>query len=140
MAYGDKVLEQDSLTSTLPDGSASITIGYNVSIGFDGTEKTGIQGIKDFIATLADNDENTQKLTQMVNVLLKPNKLGMLNPSNIIQLNSLRESMKSEKFNDNLDIIVNAQIRIKSTMFVSGWKFIEMPETIKKKLEFRFSI
>lgn len=140
MVYGDKANAQDTHTSTLPDGSASITIGNNVSIGFDGTEKIGIQGIKDYISTLADSDENTGKLTKMVNVLLKPNKMGMLNPSNIIQLNSLRADLNSESFNENLDIIVNAQFRQKSTMFVSGWKFIEIENTPKKKIEFRFSI
>lgn len=139
--YGDKVKEQDTHTSTLPDGSASITIGYNVSIGFDGTEKIGIQGIKEFITTLTDDDENTAKLSAMVNVLLKESKkTGMLNPSNIVQLNSLREKLQSQEFNDNLDIIINAQIRVKSTMFVSGWKFITPENGIKKKLEFRFSI
>lgn len=140
MAYGDKAKDQDTHTSTLPDGSASITIGNNVSIGFDGTEGVGIQGIKDYITTLADSDENTVKLTKMVNVLLKPNKLGTLNPSNIIQLNSLRGDLNSKQFNDNLDIIVAAQIRVKSTMFVSGWKFIEIENMPKKKIEFRFSI
>jgi hypothetical protein len=140
MVYGDKVLDQDTHTSTLQDGSASITIGNNVSIGFNGTEKIGIEGIKKYITTLTDDDENTAKLTKMVNVLLKPNKQGVLNPSNIIQLNSLRADLNSEEFNENLDIIVEAQIRIKSTMFVSGYKFIEREGQPKRKLEFRFSI
>ncbi|MBY0485658.1 MAG: hypothetical protein K2P85_00465 [Flavobacteriaceae bacterium] len=139
MVYGEKVHNQDTHTSTLADGSASITIGNNVSINFDGTEKIGIEGIKEYIASLTDDDENTAKLTQMVNILLKPNKQGMLNPSSIIQLNGLRGSLNSEKFNENLDIIEAAQIRVKSTMFVSGWKFIEI-DGITKKLEFRFSI
>ena len=140
MVYGDKVLEQDTHTSTLQDGSASLTIGYNVSIGFNGTEKIGIEGINKYIATLAADDENTTKLTKMVNILLKPNKQGVLNPSNIIQLNSLRSDLNSEEFNENLDIIVDAQIRIKSTMFVSGYKFVEIDNVPKRKLEFRFSI
>ena len=76
----------------------------------------------------------------MVNVLLKPNKQGVLNPSNIIQLNSLRADLQSDEFNENLDIIVDAQIRIKSTMFVSGYKFVEIDNLPKRKLEFRFSI
>lgn len=139
MVYGDKVRDQDTHTSTLSDGSASITIGHNVSIGFDGTEKIGVEGIKEYISTLADDDENTTKLTKMVNILLKPNKLGMLNPSSIVQLNGLRADLNSEKFNENLDIIEKAQIRIKSTMFVSGYKMMEV-DGIKRKLEFRFSI
>ena len=141
MAYGDKVLEQDTHTSTLPDGSASITIGYNVNIGFDGTEQVGVKGIKEYMTSLTDENENTQKLKSMVNVFLKESKkTGMLNPSNIIQLNSLRAEMNSLTFNENLDIIIAAQIRNVSTMFVSGWKVIETEEGMKKKIEFRFSI
>ncbi|MCH4831608.1 hypothetical protein E5F92_002435 [Flavobacterium columnare] len=51
--YGNKVNQQDSHTSTLVDGSASITIGYNVSIGFDGTENEGVEKIREFINSLA---------------------------------------------------------------------------------------
>lgn len=139
--YGIDTYLQDSHTSTLRDGSASITIGHNVSIGFDGTESAGIQIIKDYIATLSDDDENATKLTEMVAVLLKENKkTGMLNPSSIIQLNQLREKMNSDKFNEGLDIIVEAQTKVKSSMYVSGWKFVEFENGIKKKLEFRFSI
>lgn len=139
--YGIKVFEQDTHTSTLPDGSASITIGNNVSIGFDGTEQIGVKMIKEYISTLTDDDENTKKLTEMVNVFLKESKkTGMLNPSNIIKLNSLRPQMNSEKFNEGLDIVVNAQTRVQSTMFVSGWKVIQLENEMKKKLEFRFSI
>ncbi len=139
MVYGDKVRNQDSHTSTLADGSASLTIGFNISIGFDGTEKIGIEGIKEYISSLADDDENTTKLTEMVNVLLKPNKQGVLNPISIIQLNSLKVKLNSEKFNENLEIIEKAQIRVKSTLFVSGWKIIEI-DGLPTKLLFRFSI
>jgi len=140
MVFGDKVLKQDSHTSTLEDGSASLTIGHNVSIGFNGNEKIGIEGIKAYIATLADDDENTSKLTKMVNVLLKPNKQGVLNPANIIQLNSLRAELNSEEFNTNLDIIIDSQIRVKSTMYVAGFKMINEQGKPPRKLEFRFSI
>lgn len=59
-AYGTKINEQDSHTSTLTDGSASITIGWNVSIGFDGTESAGVEKIKDFINSLADDSDKVK--------------------------------------------------------------------------------
>src|SRR5690606_8990591 len=37
--YGQEVSNQESHTSTLEGGSASMTIGQNVTIGFDGTER-----------------------------------------------------------------------------------------------------
>lgn len=138
--YGVKVNEQDSHTSTLKDGSASITIGYNVSIGFDGTESAGVEKIKGFINSLADDSDKVKKLSKMVNTFLKPNaKTGMLNPSKIIELSKLRDEFNNAEFNDGLDIIFNAQIRRQNSMYVSGWKFVEI-DGIPKKIEFRFTV
>ncbi len=139
-AYGTKINEQDSHTSTLPDGSASITIGYNVSIGFDGTESAGVEKIKNFITSLADDSDKVKKLAKMVNTFLKPNaKTGMLNPAKIIELSKLREEFNNEDFNEGLDIIFNAQVRRQNSMYVSGWKFLEI-DGIPKKVEFRFTV
>lgn len=138
--YGTERNEQDSHTSTLEDGSASITIGFNVTIGFDGTESSGVEIIKEYINSLATDDENVKKLTKMVNTFLKPNaKTGMLNPSKIIELSKLRDEFNNEKFNDGLEIIFNAQQRRQNSMYVSGWKFIDQ-NGIPKKLEFRFTV
>lgn len=140
LAYGTKINEQDSHTSTLEDGSASITIGYNVSIGFDGTESAGVEKIKNFITSLSDDSEKVKKLAKMVHTFLKPNaKTGMLNPSKIIELSKLRDEFHNEEFNQGLDIIFNAQIRRQNSMYVSGWKY-EQVEGLPKKIEFRFTI
>lgn len=138
--YGDE--NQDSHTSTLADGSASITIGHNVSINFDGTESSGVQKIRDFIKSLSDDSapEKTKKLVKMVDTFLKEHpKTGMLNPSKIIELSKLREDFNDAEFDDGLDIIFNAQIRVQNSMYVSGWKFIPV-NGIPKKLTFRFSV
>ena len=140
-AYGTKINEQDSHTSTLADGSASITIGYNVSIGFDGTESAGVEKIKDFINSLADDSDKVKKLSKMVNTFLKPNtKTGMLNPSKIIELSRLKDEFNDERFNEGLDIIFNAQIRRQNSMYISGWKFVKAEDGQSKKVEFRFTI
>lgn len=139
--YGSKVKKFESHTSTLEDGSASITIGHNVTIGFDGTESIGVEKIKEFLASLSTDDSNSKKLSKAVNTLLKPSaKTGMLNPASIIQLSKLRDDFSSELFSEGLDIIVNAQQRRVNSMYVSGWKFIkdEMDKAIK--LEFRFTV
>ena len=133
---------QDSHTSTLSDGSASITIGHNVSIAFDGTESSGIQKIRDFIASLSDenSDSKTKKLAKSVDTFLKLNpKTGQLNPSKIIELSNLRDEFDDERFNDGLDIIFNAQIRKQTSMYVSGWKVVQV-DGKPRKLTFRFSV
>lgn len=138
--YGVAINKQDSHTSTLKDGSASITVGYNVTIGFDGTEAAGVEKIKNFITSLADDSDKVRKLSKMVNTFLKPNaKTGMLNPSKIIELSKLRDEFNNEEFNEGLDIIFNAQIRRQNSMYVSGYKFVEI-EGVPKKVEFRFTV
>ncbi|MGV0854632.1 DUF3164 family protein [Empedobacter brevis] len=139
-AYGSKVNKQESHTSTLEDGSASITIGYNVSIGFDGTESEGVEKIKEFLKSLSTDEDKNKKLSAAVNTFLKPNaKTGMLNPSKIIELSKLKEEFNDERFNEGLQIIFDAQQKRKNSMYVSGWKFIEIEEK-PVKVEFRFTV
>lgn len=138
--YGDKVAKFESHTSTLEDGSASITIGHNVTIGFDGTESAGVAMIQDFLESLASDEDNVMKLSKSVRVLLKPSKkTGFMNPASIIQLNTLREEFNSEVFSNGVDIIINAQQRRISSMYVAGWKYIEV-DGRRKKLDFRFAV
>lgn len=138
--YGVKTNGQDSHTSTLEDGTASITIGYNVTIGFDGTESAGVEKIKEFINSLSNDEENVKKLSAAVNTFLKPNaKTGMLNPAKIIELSKLRSEFNDSRFDEGLEIIMNAQQRRQNSMYVSGWKFLEI-DGMPKKLEFRFTI
>ncbi|WP_435135782.1 hypothetical protein [Formosa sp. A9] len=131
---------QDSHTCTLPDGSASITIGHNVTIKFDGTESAGLEKIKQYAKSLETDDPRSQKQAKMINLLIKLNpKTQQPNPSKIIELSKLRDDFNSELFDDGLDIIFNAQIRTQNSMYVSGWKFIET-DSVPKKLTFRFSV
>ncbi|MDV4078162.1 hypothetical protein CMT44_04250 [Elizabethkingia anophelis] len=139
--YGTRINEQDSHTSTTEDGKASITIGYNVTIGFDGTESEGVRMIKEFINSLSSDEENVQKLSAAVNTFLKPNaKTGMLNPSKIIELSKLRDQYNDERFNQGLDIIFDAQQKRQNSMYVSGWQIIEDEEGKPVKVEFRFTV
>lgn len=139
--YGSKVKKFESHTSTLEDGTASITIGHNVTIGFDGTEAIGVEKIKEFLTSLSTGDSNVIKLSKAVNTLLKPSaKTGMLNPVSIIQLTKLREDFNSELFSEGLDIIINAQQRRVNSMYVSGWKYIKDENNKAIKLEFRFTV
>lgn len=137
--YGQRA--QDSYTSTTTDGRASITIGHNITIKFDGTEVVGIEKVKEFISSLADQDDNTKKLTKIVDVALKRNaKTGMLKPAKIIELNSLRDEFNSELFNEGLDIIVASQIRTRTSTFVMGYQYEDLDDGRSLKHEFRFSV
>ncbi|MEO6176804.1 MAG: hypothetical protein ABIP27_16755 [Flavobacterium circumlabens] len=134
--------DQDSYTTTLPDGSESITIGFNVAISFDGTEPAGITKIKQYLATLTGGDNtNARKLAASLNLLLKPNgKTGMLKPNVVLQLKALSEEYNDEGFNDGIEIIEKAQIFTRTTQYVRGWKYITDDHGQRKKLTFNFSV
>lgn len=137
--YGIK--KQDSHTSTLKDGSASITIGQNVVIKFDGTETAGVEKIKEYMKSLSDDSENAKKLGKIVDKKLKVNqKTGFLNPSAIIDLASLKEEFNSELFSEGLQIIIDAQVRTVTSKYVSGYKIIPIDDERTEKLEFRITI
>ena len=140
--YGVKSNEQDSHTSTLEDGSASITIGYNVSIGFDGTENAGVEKIMEVIKGLSDenDDDKKKKLAKIAETFLQPNKkTQMLNPAKIIELSKLKAEFDDERFDQGLEIIFDAQQRRQNSMYVSGWKFVQV-KGLPVKLEFRFTV
>ena len=137
--YGES--DQDSYTTTLPDGSQSITIGYNVAISFDGTEPAGISKIKQYLATLSGDNNNARKLAASLNLLLKPNgKTGMLKPNVVLQLKALRDEYNDEGFDDGIEIIEKAQIFTRTTQYVRGWTYIEGENGQRKKLTFNFSV
>ncbi|MGV9003985.1 DUF3164 family protein [Flavobacterium sp.] len=141
--YGVDKLAQDSHTITNADGDTSITIGYNVGITFDGSETAGVQKIMDYLTGISGDEENEdmKKMAETVKLLLKPSmKTKMLNPSKIIQLNQMRSTYNSPEFDEGMDIIVNAQIRQVGSSYVSGYKFIQIGDNQKKKVEFRFTV
>ncbi len=140
-AFSTKVEEQESHTYTLSDGSASITIGYNISIGFDGSESEGVKKIKDYLLSLDDNSERVRKYRKMVNIFLRPNsKTGQLNPAKIIELSTLKEEFNNTDFTEGLNIIIEAQIKRRSSMYIQGYKMVRADGEPPKKIKFRFSI
>lgn len=144
--YGLDKLDQDTHTITNPDGSASITIGFNVGITFDGSETAGVQKIMNYLTGISskeddEENENMKKMSETVKLLLKPSmKTKMLNPSKIIQLNAMRATYNSPEFDEGMDIIVNAQIRQKGSTYVSGYKFIKIGDNRNNKVKFRFTV
>ena len=141
--YGLDRLDQDSHTITNPEGTASITIGQNINITFDGSEAAGVQKIMNYLNAISgdENNEDMKKMSETVKLLLKPSlKTKMLNPAKIIQLNAMRGTYNSPEFDEGMDIIINAQLRQKGSSYVSGYKFIKMGDVPSKKVEFRFTV
>lgn len=119
--YGVKE-KQASHTFTSRDGNASIVVGYNEIIGFDGTQGAGIAKIKEVIASLSSGDENREILTDLLNTFMKADKNGNLNPTRVAELVSKKDKVKNPLFAEGVDIIVNAQFKTRTTQYVRGWQ------------------
>lgn len=130
--------DQSSHTFTARDGMASITIGHNVIIGFDGTEAAGVSKIRQYLASLGQDDETREILLRLLNTFMKPDKKGNLNPARIAELIAQKDMVKSELFSEGVDVIVNAQFKSRSSQYVRGW-YKRMGEN-GKELRLNFSI
>ncbi|RQO78083.1 hypothetical protein DBR40_09035 [Pedobacter sp. KBW01] len=133
--YGTKD-KQASHTFTSRDGNASIVVGYNEIIGFDGTEGAGVQKIKTVIAGLSADDENREVLADLLNTFLKPDKKGNLNPTRVAELVSKKDKVNNPLFSEGVDIIVAAQFKNRSSMYVRGWQRIQCENGKEIKLQF----
>ena len=138
--YGNEKREQDSHTFTLDDGSASVKVGWNVRPSFNGTEAEGIVKIREFMSSLAGESENEKLLMDMIKIFLKTDSQGDYDPRKIRELNGMRESAKSEIFNEGMDIINEAMIDIRTSRYVRGYKMVDFEEGIKKRVNFNFSV
>ncbi|AKK74466.1 hypothetical protein OK18_19240 [Chryseobacterium gallinarum] len=138
--YGNEKRNQDSHTFTLDDGTASIKIGWNVRPSFNGTEAEGIVKIRQYMASLTGHSENEKILMDFLNIALKTDAQGNYDPKKVRELNKMREKANSELFNEGMDIIDEAQIDIKTSRYVRGFKMVDFGDGISKRVNFNFSI
>ncbi|ELY1979210.1 hypothetical protein K5L04_09430 [Flavobacterium psychrophilum] len=138
---GEAILNQDSHSNSLKDGSYSFSIGYNMTDTFDGSEGLGVEKVKQYIDSQTGEDIKTQNLANALNIFLKPQPItGMLNPNSLKQLSKLRYDYDDELFTEGIEIIEKAAIKVRSSQFIEGWKMVTMPNGQFKKVKFRFSI
>ena len=90
------------------DMTKRITIGRNITIGYDDTVNEGIQKVKEFITSLAGDDEKTQMLVSTVLRLLSKDKKGNLKPEKVLELEKLAEDYNNEEFTEGVKIIRDA--------------------------------
>lgn len=129
---------QASHTFSSRDGNGSITIGYNEIIGFDGTEGAGVVKIKQVISALSSDDGNREILADLLNTFMKPDKKGNLNPTRIAELVSKKEKVNDPLFSEGVDIIIGAQFKTRTSMYVRGWW--RKIEENGKEIKLKFSI
>nr|WP_314801559.1 DUF3164 family protein [uncultured Capnocytophaga sp.] len=138
--YGTQKEEQDSHTFTKADGSASIRIGWNVRPAFNGTESEGLKKIKTYMSSLAGDTEKEKLLLEFLNTALRTDAQGNLNPREVRKLGTLRQKANSALFDEGMEIIENAIVDIRTSMYIRGYKLVKFENGIEKRVNFNFSI
>ena len=96
--------DQRSHTFTNSAGDKRITLGVYVTDGYRDTVEDGIAIVKEYIASLA-NDEKTQALVNMVFRLLSRDAKGTLKASRIVQLRKVAEDTGDARLMEGVRII-----------------------------------
>ncbi|WP_086984860.1 DUF3164 family protein [Elizabethkingia miricola] len=115
-------IKQGQQTHTFSDDKGnSIVYGFRVIDDWDDTVNAGIDKIKTVIDGLA-NDENSAKLVNAVNRLLKKDAKGNLKASRVLELERLADDFNDEKFFDAVDIIKKAYKPVRSAFFIEAYE------------------
>ena len=96
--------DQRSHTFTNSRDDKRITLGVYVTDGYRDTVEDGISIVKEYIASLA-NDERTQALVNMVFRLLSRDANGTLKADRIVQLRKIAEDTGDPRFMEGVRII-----------------------------------
>lgn len=114
-------VKQGQQTHTFSDKKGNgITYGFRVNDGWDDTVNAGIDKIKEFLESLA-KDDNSAKLVTAINKLLKKDAKGNLKSSRVLELRQLAEEWKDEQFVDAVGIIEKAYKPVRSAFFIEAW-------------------
>lgn len=99
--------DQNSHTFSNKEGNKRISIGYSVLDNYDDTVNEGIMKVKQYISSLANNEE-TETLVEAILQLLSKDKKGNIKPSKVITLSNLADKSDSNLFKDGVQIIKEA--------------------------------
>ena len=99
--------DQRSHTFTNSSGDKRIILGVYVTDGYLDTAEDGVSIVKEYIESLANNEE-TQYLVRIVLRLLSRDAKGTLKASRIVQLRKLAEETGNERFLEGVRIIEEA--------------------------------
>lgn len=109
--------DRRSNTFTTQDGLMSITLGNRINEGWDDTVNAGITKVKDYLATLA-KDENSAALVETVMGLIAKDRKGNLKASKVLELEKLAVKTQDEMFLDGIAIIKAAYRPSPSCQFI----------------------
>lgn len=109
--------DRQSDTFTTNDGTITIKLGNRINEGWADTIDVGIQKVKDYLKTMA-KDENSANLVETVMNLLAKDRKGNLKANKVLELEKLAIKSGDENFIDGIDIIKNAYRPAPSCQFI----------------------
>lgn len=109
--------DRRSDTFTTTDGQMSITLGNRLYEGWDDTVNAGIAKVKDYLNTLA-RDDNSAALVETVMGLISKDRKGNLKANKVLELEKLAIKTQDETFLDGIAIIKQAYRPVPSCQFI----------------------
>lgn len=99
--------DQRSHTFTNSDSTKRITLGCNFVDGYRDTAGEGIAMVKQYITSLAKDDESKQLVDAVLRLLSRDNR-GELKAQNILKLRRMADESQSDEFREGVRIIEEA--------------------------------
>jgi hypothetical protein len=109
--------ERQSDTFTTEDNTVSIKLGNRVNEGWDDTVEVGVEKVKQYLKTLAKNEE-TGNLVDTVMRLLSKNNKRQLKASKVLELEQLAMKSNSDDFKEAIQIIKDAYRPVPTCQFI----------------------
>lgn len=108
---------QQSHTFTSTDGKLSITVGYNITDGWDDTVNVGVEKVKEYLASLV-TDERSKDLVGLIMKLLVKDGKGNLKANRVLQLKQLADKSGNKEFIDAISIIQDSYKPVRSKEYI----------------------
>lgn len=114
--------DRRSDTFTTSDGRITISLGNRTNDGWDNTVEVGIAKVKEYLQSLA-KDEDGAKMFEVVMKLLAKDRKGNLRAGAMIQLEQHARRFGDPLFIEGVEIIRQSYRPVESCQFVSAsWK------------------
>lgn len=111
-------LDRKTDTFTTGDGAMSVTLGSRTNEGWDDTVEAGIAKVKEYLGTLA-KDDNSAALVETVMGLLAKDRKGALKANKVLELERLAVKSQDKEFLDGIGIIKAAYRPVPTCQFIS---------------------
>lgn len=109
--------DRQSDTLTTEDGKISIKLGNRVNDGWADTVDIGITKVKEYLRTLA-KDENSADLLDTIMKLISKDRKGNLKASRVLELEQLAVKRNDPTFTEGINIIKEAYKPVPTCQFI----------------------